>query len=88
MSNGLKLPQYELLYDGRANIIHMRRRGELLGSPLRGDARNRVYRLTADMRATEGQVAFGHIIQTVTPYSNELRTFYYRNHWTYLDNAR
>jgi hypothetical protein len=35
-SNRRTTPQYELLCDGRANIMHRRRREEILGSPLRG----------------------------------------------------
>jgi hypothetical protein len=35
-SNGLKVPQYECLCDGEANMMHRRRRGEVFGMPLWG----------------------------------------------------
>jgi hypothetical protein len=40
-----------------------------------GNARNRVYRLTTDMRSTQGQAPFGYSAQTIMTHSNKVKNF-------------
>jgi hypothetical protein len=40
------------------------------------------------MRTTQGQAAFGHNVQMVITYSNELKTFYNMYRWTRRFNVR
>jgi hypothetical protein len=68
--------------------MHRRRRQEVLGRPLWGNARNRVCILTTGMRTTQGQAAFGYSIQTIVAYSNIVKTCYHKYCWTRLFIAR
>jgi hypothetical protein len=45
----------------------------VLDWPLWGNARNRVFRLTTDMRTTQGQASFGQNVQTIITYSKRFK---------------
>jgi hypothetical protein len=53
-----------------------------------GNARNRVCRLTTDIRTTQGQSDFGHNVQTIITYSKNVGTFFNRHRWTRIFHTR
>jgi hypothetical protein len=79
---GRTAPQYECLCDGHTSIMDRRRREEVLGGPLWGKTRNRVYRFTTDIRTTHGQTAFGDNVQTIISSSNKVKSSLNTYRWT------
>jgi hypothetical protein len=53
-----------------------------------GNARNGVFRLTTDMRTTQGQAAFGNNVLAIITYVFTVKTSCNRYRWTRLFNAR
>jgi hypothetical protein len=88
-SNGRITSQYECLCDGRAKIMHRRRREEVLDMRLWGErTKYCVCRLTTDVRINQRQGAFGQNVLTIITSPNRVKPFLNICHWTRLFNAR